>query len=194
MNQYIIILLIIFILLVLYFLFKKNKNVIRTRSEFDNKEYLVQNVPDRKRAAYILGVINHRIDLFTKYLEENMDNYPEYKKYIKDFCTKIPNRILMENFPGGNRTSYTVNRGQQIVLCLRSSKTNKFHDINLIMYVTIHELAHVACPEEGHTELFKKIFIFFLRIAISIGIYRKQDYSTRPRFYCGMVISDNLLD
>ena len=54
-------------------------------------------------------------------------------------------------------TSKKINKGEEIVFCLRSIPDNKLHNINELMYVAIHEIAHVGCPEIGHTSLFKKI-------------------------------------
>ena len=61
---------------------------------------------------------------------------------------------IMETPADEKNTSYTINKGEKIVICLRSKFLNEIHDINTIMYVVIHELAHVACPEFGHTPLF----------------------------------------
>ena len=40
----------------------------------------------------------------------------------------------------------------------QSKILNEIHDMNTLIYVVIHEMAHVACPEYGHTKLFKEIF------------------------------------
>ena len=61
------------------------------------------------------------------------------------------------------------------------------------MYVAIHEMAHIACPEIGHGSLFKKIFRFLCEEAINIGIYKKVDYSANPIEYCGMILSSSII-
>jgi predicted metal-dependent hydrolase len=61
------------------------------------------------------------------------------------------------------------------------------------MYVVIHEMAHFACPEIGHGELFKKIFKHLIEVAIKLNIYEKVDYSTYPVEYCGMVLSSSII-
>ena len=61
------------------------------------------------------------------------------------------------------------------------------------MYVAIHELAHIGCPEIGHTPLFNKIFRFLLNIGIEIGVYKHEKYrQTRPE-YCGMTLNTNIV-
>ena len=62
-----------------------------------------------------------------------------------------------------------------------------------MMYVGIHEMAHIACPEIGHGDLFKKIFKKLTEEAIKIGIYKKIDYSSQPTEYCGMILSSSIV-
>lgn len=201
MNRTTIIQFIIIILgiIIIYYVSTYNKNnnnkgkTIYVISEPDNKKYLVQDLDDKENAANLLSIVYQRIFLMKKYLCENVDKYPEYKQYIKQFCDRINKLVLQENSPTGKYTSYTVNKGEEIALCLRSKKTTRLHDINIIMYVTIHELSHVACPDLDHTEKFTKIFIFFLNIAIMLGLYVYANYQENPIEYCGLPIRENLL-
>lgn len=163
------------------------------KSDLTNKEYLVQNLTRKEDASKILGMVEERINALKKYLNDNIKKYPDYSQYINQFCSRIGNLVLLENPPDGKYTSYTVNKGDEIALCLRSRYTHELHDINLIMYVVIHELSHVACPEQDHTELFKKIFKFLLTVAISLGLYKHVDYANNPQEYCGMTIREDLL-
>ena len=101
--------------------------------------------------------------------------------------------VIYETDPDSNLTSYSVNKGEELSFCLKSKKTDNLHDINLMMYVAIHELAHIGCPEIGHGDLFKKIFKFFTEEAIKIGIYKKVNYSELPVEYCGMVLSSSIV-
>ncbi|BCS83258.1 putative metallopeptidase WLM domain protein [Cotonvirus japonicus] len=197
MYKYIIlnILVIIFIFLIVYIFLKKSKSeAIYSKSDVTNKEYLVQNLENKEEATHILGIIDARILILRNYLEKNINKYPDYKPYINQFCNRIKNLKLYENAPDGKYTSFTVNKGDEIALCLRSKKTKKLHDLNLVMYVVLHELAHVACPEVDHTELFKKIFIFLLNISIEIHIYSYDNYQAMPKEYCGLTIDENLLN
>jgi hypothetical protein len=120
--------------------------------------------------------------------------YVEMKPYIEQLNRKIRNSEISESSEDSVYTSYSVNKGEELVFCLRS-KTNKnqLHKLNLLMYVTLHEMAHVACPEYGHTLLFKKIFAFLTEIAIKIGIYEKINFSNQPTEYCGLTISDSII-
>jgi hypothetical protein len=99
----------------------------------------------------------------------------------------------METANDEKYTSYTVNKGEKIVFCLRSKVLNDIHDMNTLMYVVIHELGHVGCPEFGHTPLFREIFKFLLEQSIIINIYNPIDYRKYPKNYCGMTINEYLL-
>ena len=173
--------------------FSPKTKAIYITSSLNNRKYLVQNLENKEDATYILSVVHERIMLFKNYLANNINQYPYFSQYIKQFCGRIKNLDIYENTPNGKFTSFTVNKGEEIALCLRSKVTGELHDINLIMYVVLHELAHVACPEVDHTDLFKKIFIFFLEVAIFIKIYEKVNYQIDPHEYCGLPIRENLL-
>ncbi|AKI80059.1 putative metallopeptidase WLM domain protein [Acanthamoeba polyphaga mimivirus] len=196
MSTYIIIniALLIAIVALIFFLSKKTKSEASyVKSDITNKSYLVQNLPNKEEAAHILGIIDKRISVLDNYLKENINKFPEYKPYIEQFNNRIKKLTLYENAPDGKYTSFTVDKGKEIALCLRSRKTGQIHDINLVMYVTLHELAHVACPETDHTELFKKIFIFLIKISVDLNIYKHIDYEADPAEYCGLVIDEDLL-
>lgn len=196
MEQIIVVTILIAILvisLILYIYKSVNSKTKRVKSNYNNKEYVVQNLSNKEQAADILAIIHERIFIFNNYLQRNKDSFPDYKPYIERLGKKMDNLVLVENSPKSKYTSYTVNKGDEIALCLRSKQTGNIHDLNLIMYVVLHELAHIACPELDHTELFKKIFIFFLKVAITIGIYQKINYQINPHEYCGLTIREDLI-
>lgn len=68
------------------------------------------------------------------------------------------------------RGTYTENKSV-IYLCVRDPKTGKYYDHNVIMYVALHELAHVLTKEEGHTKLFTENFNKLLIKAQQEGLY-----------------------
>lgn len=171
-----------------------NSDRVDVKSTLDNRQYPVQNMIGKEYAAYLLSLIYQRILILRDYFENNIDKYPEYRDYIKQFLNRTGNIMLTENSPDGKYTSYTINKGDMIALCLRSKDNNQFHDINLIMYVVLHELAHTACPEIGHTDLFKTIFTFFLKVAIDLKIYSNVNYQQTPMEYCGITITENLVN
>lgn len=191
MSFKIIILLFIIIIIVLNLNNKKYKSIY-VLSDIDNEQYLVQDHKDKRLACNLLAKIKQNIFLLTKHMTTHIDKYNEYSSYIKQLSSRIYQTRISEGFGEKGYTSYTINKGDEIIFCLRN--TNKdLHDINLLMYVAIHEIAHVACPEQGHTDLFKKIFAFFINTAVSINLYKKIDFYNNPASYCGLTISDSIV-
>ena len=107
------------------------------------------------------------------------------------FC--LTRTKIYENDPTSDLTSFSVNKGEEVAFCLKSKRTGKLHDINLLLYVAIHEMAHMGCPEIGHGDLFKKVFRFLTLKAIDLGLYEKDDYSANPVEYCGMILSSSIV-
>lgn len=177
--------------MIVIFMQLENQNMIFIKSDIDNKYYLVRQLPDGQVAANLLSKLRNDLIKFSNNLYESRDKYSEYKKYIERLHDRIQTVNIKEN-NRSNSTSYTINKGDQMVFCIRSKNTNKIHDINVIMYVALHEISHIASPEYGHTELFKKIFVFFVDEASKMGIYKKIDYSKIPTEYCGIMISESI--
>ena len=142
----------------------------------------------------ILSDIKDKIKKLIIYCKYN-ENNKEYLNYIKRIDDKIDKMNLYENIDyKSDTTSYTINKGQEMAVCLRSKNDKKIHDINEIMYVIIHEISHIACPELGHTKLFLKINKYFLQKSIEAQIYIYDDYAKNPIEYCGIEIDNNLID
>jgi predicted metal-dependent hydrolase len=165
------------------------------KSDIDNNYYLVRNGNDRQQAANTLAKIKANIIKLSNYLYTNRDNHKDYIEYINLLHSRVNNIIILESTQDSAYTSYSINKGEQIVFCLRSRKQkDTLHDINLMMYVVLHEISHVACPiYDNHGPLFKKIFYFITNQAIDINIYKKIDFYNNPLEYCGMNITDSIV-
>jgi predicted metal-dependent hydrolase len=91
-------------------------------------------------------------------------------------------------------TSYSENKGQKIVVCLRD-KTNapKYPLIekNTVMFVMLHEMAHLMTETIGHTQEFWTNFKRILGDAVQLGLYTPVNYAQQPTPYCGMTITDS---
>ena len=85
--------------------------------------------------------------------------------------------------------AYSVNKGEELSICIREKNTEKFIDDNTITFVAIHELSHIMTPETGHTKLFWDNMKWLLEKASSMGIYMPVHYSQSPVEYCGMNIN-----
>lgn len=193
MEQLNIALLIITIIsLCIYYKLTTNE-VMLIESMIDNREYIVNNFDDKQDAADLLAQIRKNISTMRTYLVKNKDKFSGMSQYIKLLDERFDGVVIKEKTDKNNYTSYSVNKGEEIIFCLRSKKDNSIHDINLMMYVALHEFAHVACPEINHTDLFKKIFKFFIEIAILLDLYTYVDYGTDVKEYCGIYIDETIL-
>lgn len=183
-------LIIIFVYIFIYF----NKNDLIYVESNTGVSYLVQKSNNKQEKANILDKLMKNLFLLKNHLINNIDKYPEISEYIKQLQRNFneDRTVIYETDPKTKLTSYSVNKGEELSFCLTSKKTNKLHDINLLMYVALHELSHIACPEIGHGELFKTIFKNFVQIAVELNIYDKVDYNLYPVEYCGMNLNSSI--
>jgi hypothetical protein len=192
--RWILIFLLVLVIAIIYINYQ-NQDVTYVKSDIDSEYYLVRDLDDKQQASNMLAKIKGNIMYLTNYLYKYRDSkYTEYQQYIVQLHSRIKNVVVLESSEDSVYTSYSVNKGEQIVFCLRSRKIkNQLHKLNLLMYVVLHEISHVACPEYGHTPLFKRIFAFITEVAILIGLYNKIDFSHDPMEYCGLIITDSIV-
>lgn len=182
-------------IIIYIFLFINRNNVVYIESNTGTK-FLVHKDKDKIEKANLLGELVEKLYKLKNHLVKNIESFPdEYKQYINLVVNnfKEDRTIIYETDPESSLTSYSVNKGEEISFCLRSKKTGKLHDINLLMYVGIHEISHIGCPEIGHGDLFKKVFRFFTQEAIKIDVYKKVNYYELPVEYCGMILSSSII-
>jgi Mimiviridae putative metallopeptidase WLM domain protein len=193
------ILTLIIVFLAIYFYFHYTyPDMTYVKSDVDDKYYLVRNVEDKHQACNMLAKIRNDILKLSEHLYENRnkEGYKHMKQYIEILHRKAPDIVFVESTADSQYTSYCVNKGEQIVFCLRTKEPGRFGDMhayNLVTYVVLHEISHSCCPEWGHGALFKKIFAFLTKTAIKIQTYTKIDFDNEPEEYCGMTISDSII-
>lgn len=180
-------LLMICILAVFFYMnFLRQKLYLEKIRASNGNEYLVRNLPDKIEAANKLGSISDSLKNLVNSLNENDDSKG---KYIKNLKESFNPEYITENIPGSLYVAYSVNKGEELSLCIRDKGSEKFIDDNTIIFVAIHELAHIMTPETGHTPLFWDNMKYLLEQASSQGIYMPVDYSQSPVEYCGMDIN-----
>jgi hypothetical protein len=166
-----------------------NYGLITVKSKIDNKEYVVQIKEDAQEAANLIAKIREKLITLMEHLEKSFGiNDNRVRLLKKNFR---PDR-LKEGIDTPGYTSYSVNKGEQIVLCLRNN--NKLVDINTMFFVVLHEFAHLSTESIGHTEEFWDNFKWILEESINIGIYVKQDFKVKNVEYCGMTITSSPLE
>ena len=160
----------------------------KVESRVNNKKYYVRKLPDKQEAADKLANIGIKLQK----LIDGLDLEDKEKgKYIKQLKERFNSDYITENIPGSDFVAYSVNKGDELSLCVREKDTEKFMDDNIIIFVAIHELAHIMTPEQQHTPLFWDNMKYLLEQGSSMGIYTPVDYSKNPEMYCGMEITSS---
>ena len=191
MEDFVSFFLILIVITILYiYLEAKSLDVKFVKSNIDNKTYLVRNLPDSEDAANLLANIKKKISLLVYSLKYQAETNEDIKRLISNWR---PDNIS-ESSPNNKYTSYSINKGEKIVFCIRSrDNTNKLVSENTMMFVAIHELAHLMTKSIGHTKEFWDNMRFLLKKSIDMKIYTKQDFKNNPESYCGTKITDSPL-
>lgn len=172
------------------YLESKTTNMIYVVSNVNKKKYLVRNSEDKQQASDLLATMCERINTLLDHLDVNYGSEERVKRLIKKFN---PNNIC-ESTPNNKYTSYSINKGEKIVMCLRTKDGfNTIIDINTLMFVLLHEITHVMTLSIGHTKEFWSNFKYILKVSVKLNIYNKVDYSKDPEPYCGIKVTDSPL-
>lgn len=192
MNKLVIFVIILVLLIGLHYYY--NLETKWVRSNIDNRMYLIKsnNITPSEyiENADTLAEINKRIEIL---LETVRDKYPKLKELYN------PDK-LSEAAIDNRYTTFTINK-KDIHVCLRTRNDSKqLYDINRLMYVVLHELAHMANwdpntgnPIIGHGPEFIRIFKDLVKISMNLSIYQYEDYSKKPVEYCGIMIQSNVV-
>lgn len=161
------------------------------RSKVDGEEYLVRSLPDKQEAADLLANIRKKLEKMVVHLTTNFADDERVKRVLKNFRS---NKIS-EGSENAKYTSYSINKGEKIVFCIRSRDEKKeLVDLNTMVFVALHELSHILTESVGHTKEFWDNFKWILKEAVKIKVYEFQDFNKKPMGYCGIQITDNPLN
>ena len=183
---------IIFITILYIHLETKSLDVKYVKSKIDNNVYLVRDLKDKEEAANLLATIRNNLTKIVEYLKNNidLDKKSEIDLLIKNYR---PEKIS-ESSPNNSYTSYSINKGEKIVFCLRSKDyKNTLVKEEIMMFVAIHELAHLMTESIGHTPEFWENMKYLLRVGKKLNINLKTNYNSQPVSYCGTKITDSPL-
>jgi len=221
MDNFVYIFILFLCMVLLYKYFENGSYDVLYVSASNGKSYLVRNLEDKEKAAEHLGKMSENFSKLVNYVD-NQDKFKMWKLYVEknpnayDSFEDIKNEskkqsykifesdikrlvknynpnVLSENTPDSKFTSYSENKGQKIVFCLRQKSNNKLVDLNTMMFVGLHELSHLMTKSIGHDEDFWNNFKILLRMAIRLGIYKCQDFVKESKEYCGTRITDSPL-
>ena len=181
--------------LALAYLWKRGpSNTTRVRAELDGRTYQVQELPNRQEAADLMAKIRENLVKLRTHYQESEGSMADPP--VRRFVERFKDDEMIENDMGSDSTSYSENKGDVIVVCLRDkTRPPEFPliDENTIMFVMLHEMAHLMTESIGHTQEFWTNFRKILQDGIQVGIYHPQNYARTPVAYCGMTITDSPL-
>ena len=170
---------------ILFNYFYKNRGLTTVKSTVDGRKYIVRKLDNKLDAANKLAHISQNLTRLVEHVYSNDKN----KDGINQLKNNFNSRNITENTPGGKYTAYSVNKGEQLAICLRDIKDDTFINDNLIYFVSIHEMAHVMTDEVGHTKKFWDNMRYLLEQSQQLGFYTPEDYSKSPQSYCGLDIT-----
>jgi hypothetical protein len=158
----------------------------------DGQQYDMQELPNKENALRLMVEIKANIGkLYEHYMS---DHALAADPPVARFLARYKPDCFVENDMTSPDTSYSENKGQKIVVCLRD-KTKPPHypliDKNTVMFVMLHEMAHLMTETIGHTPEFWNNFKRILHDAVKVGIYTSVNYAHKHTPYCGMTITDS---
>jgi len=158
-------------------------------SDVDGNTYCVRERLKIKLVADLLAQTTVKLKKLVAYMGKTYPDRENVKRLVKKFN---PKRVY-ETLPTSEYTAYSENKGEKLAFCVTKKKNDDENliDPNTLIFVGIHELAHVTSKKIGHGNEFWKNFKFLLLNAKEIGIYEPQDYKKKNVVYCGMPITDN---
>lgn len=120
--------------------------------------------------------------LFSRTLKDQSDSHPVLGKIKEDLTFVHPQArdIWLVEGP----SSYTEDK-RLVHLCLKN-KQGEYYSYNTLIFVALHELAHVLSSDIGHGEQWRLIFRQLLNRAEQLGLYDSR--IPLEKNYCGIVI------
>jgi hypothetical protein len=164
--------------------------LVEVKSDVDGRKYKVRDLPDKQEAANLLAKVRIRLGKVCDSLAAKYPTKPQVQRMLQNFKAD-PERFL-EATPDAKHTSYSVNKGESIHMCLRQRNGPDESLVNedVIMFVGLHELSHTITKSIGHEPEFWNNFGWLLKEAEALGLYTYQDFKAHPVPYCGVRITD----
>jgi predicted metal-dependent hydrolase len=161
-------------------------------STVDGEKYCVRERKNVQNATDLLARITEKMKKVVDHVDKK---YPKEsgKENVRRLVSKFNPKKIVETLPTSEYTAYSENKGQKIAFCLNKKKENNDNliDENTLMFVALHEMAHVASKTIGHNTEFWDNFSFLIGEAEEIQLYTPIDYSKKNAEYCGMTITSS---
>lgn len=146
--------------------------------------------PKDRKAVAMMSELTEKLTRVVKLAHADEPAHPGVQRLVANFN---PRRVV-EALPYSQHTAYTEDKGKKLAFCLtKDRKGGGFVEHNTLMFVALHELAHIMTEERGHTENFWRHFGDILRVAKRHQLLEAVDYAKNPAQYCGMTLYENPL-
>jgi len=174
MNGESIVVSIVVCVLIIYIVATDNNEFMprkRVCNDFDGRCYDIADKYNKtKQASEILAQLNDfgvnvMRHLRRKYIWNNSGN-PHGKEIVEYLLSNYNPDAIIENAPINDvNTSYVDDKGKVFALCLREKESgdNNFHSMDLLKFVVLHEMTHMATESYGHEKDFWTHFKFLLK-------------------------------
>lgn len=204
MTAFSTIVLAVVLFLLFVYVYKAKDESVWVTSTLDGQRYLMRRGAGKNpeyliESANVLAEINRRTESLINHLERNPQSHTAQRHVISQLRKNYSPSILSEAANDTRYTTFTVDK-KDMHICLRTrDQDERLYNINLLMYVVLHELAHLCnydpsgTPIQGHGQEFRSVFKLLVTEAIRIGAYEYVDYTKRPEEYCGIVVTTNIL-
>lgn len=173
-----------------YWYYINNRDVFELKcilSTVDGNKYCVRDTTRKQETANLLAEATDRMSQLVDHLQKKYPDRPEVKRLAKGFN---PDKIS-ETLPSHEHVAFSENKSKMSFCVTEKKGGAKLIDMNTLMFVALHEMAHIASESVGHKQEFWDNFRFLLVEAESIGIYTPENYKESPKEFCSMKITDN---
>lgn len=151
------------------------------------KLYRVNNAPGAAEVAARLALLEARARAFLADAERRAPGDARLANIRERW-----DGTLSETPVGSADVAYSVGKGA-ISLCVRGPGGG-VEGLNTSMFVLLHELAHVATDQYGHSSDFWDNMRFLLELADASGAYEYQRFEAGPpQAYCGTPLTSSPL-
>jgi hypothetical protein len=155
----------------------------------DKQRYYVRNLPDKQEAANRLARIRQRLCDLKDHIAAKYEKKPFVAQLVRNFTSSEDQ--FSESTPEAVHTSYTVDK-EKVFMCLRQRNAKEeLVSENTLIFVALHEMAHMGTSTIGHSPDFWNNFAWLLTQAEALGVYTYTDFAAHPVEYCGVHITDS---
>ena len=162
------------------YLVRQPKDMVWIWSGVTGKDYEVRRAPDQQRMADRLATLELALGEFLKRAASSTD---QRTLAISDTISRRWDGTLSET-EASEDVAFSIDK-TTVSVCLRNATSGQLEDYNASMFVLLHELAHIATSDYGHSPEFWSNMRFLLELAESYGMYTYEDYSATTTTYCG---------